>query len=79
MARRHRVAFLMRAGPGRQVFITVLTRDASTTFEEFHPADLRGTSILAGFSVNRNCLPKIGSARLRLERIHQRSRFVSHL
>jgi hypothetical protein len=38
--------FHTRAGPGRQVFITVLTRDGSTTFEEFHPADLRGTSIL---------------------------------
>ena len=28
---------------GRQVFITVLIRDASMTFEEFHPADLRAT------------------------------------
>jgi hypothetical protein len=35
MARRRRVAFHMRAGPGRPVFITVLIRDASTTFEEF--------------------------------------------
>jgi hypothetical protein len=54
MVHHRRVAFLMRAGPERQVFITVLTRDAFTTFEEFHPVGLRATSILAGFSANRN-------------------------
>ena len=37
---------------GSQVFITVLTRDGSITFEEFHPADLCATSILASFSAN---------------------------
>ncbi len=36
-------AFHSRAGPGRQAFITVLIRDASTIFEEFHPVDLRVT------------------------------------
>jgi hypothetical protein len=43
MARRRRVAFHTRAGPGRQVFITVLIRDESMTFEEFRPVDLRVT------------------------------------
>jgi outer membrane lipoprotein SlyB len=41
--RPHRVAFHTRAGPGRRVFITVLIQDASMTFEEFHPVDLRET------------------------------------
>jgi hypothetical protein len=54
MARRRPVAFHMRAGPGRRVFITVLTRDAFMTFEAFRLVDLRATSILAGFSANRN-------------------------
>jgi hypothetical protein len=79
MVPRRRVAFHTRAGPGRQVSITVLTRDAFTTFEEFHPVDLRATSILAGFSANRNRLRKIGLARLGLECIYHRSRFISHL
>ncbi len=48
------VAFHTRAGQGRQVSITVLTRDGSITFEGFHPAGLRATLILAGFSANRN-------------------------
>jgi hypothetical protein len=47
MVRRHRVAFHMRAGPERQACITVHTQDASMTFEEFHQADLRVTSIPA--------------------------------
>src|SRR4030095_4995139 len=41
--RLRRVAFHTRAGLGRPVSITVLTRDASITFEEFHPVDLRVT------------------------------------
>jgi hypothetical protein len=40
MVPRRRVAFHTRAGLGRLVFITVLTQDASTTFEEFHPGGL---------------------------------------
>jgi hypothetical protein len=43
MVRRPRAAFHTRAGPGRQVFITVLIRDASMTFEEFRAVDLRVT------------------------------------
>jgi len=49
MVRRHRVAFHMRAGPERRGLYYSHTQDASMTFEEFHPADLAGTSILAGF------------------------------
>jgi hypothetical protein len=41
MVRRYRVAFLVRAGPERQACITVHTQDASMTFEEFRPVDLR--------------------------------------
>ena len=48
------VAFHTRAGQGRQGSITVLTRGGSITFEGFHPAGLRATSILAGFFANRN-------------------------
>jgi len=40
MIRRRRAAFRTRTGPGRRVFITALTQDASMTFEVFHPVDL---------------------------------------
>jgi hypothetical protein len=43
MARRRQEGFHTRAGPGRPVFIAVPIRDASMTFEEFHPVDLRVT------------------------------------
>jgi hypothetical protein len=43
MVRLRRVAFHTRAGLGRTVSITVLIRDASMTFEEFHPVALRVT------------------------------------
>src|SRR4029434_2626765 len=43
------------------------------------PVDLRVTSIPAAFSAHPNCRINIGSARLRLECIHQRSCFISHL
>jgi hypothetical protein len=43
MARHRPADSLMPAGPGRQVSITVLIRDAFMTFEEFHPVDLRAT------------------------------------
>ena len=79
MARRRPVAFHTRAGPGRQVFIIVLTRDAFMIFEEFHPVDLRAMPIPDGFSANRSRLSKIGSARLLLEGIHKCSRFIAHL
>jgi hypothetical protein len=72
MVPRRRVAFHTRAGLGRLVFITVLTQDASTTFEEFHPVDLLETLIPAGFSANRK---KLQIHKLR----HRRSSKLQHL
>lgn len=60
----------LRPATPRWLSIRALGRDArfllqslhgtGITFEEFHPAGLRATSILAGFSANRNWSLKIG-------------------
>jgi hypothetical protein len=83
MVRRLRAGILLRDGQGRRVFTTALTPDACTIFVVCRLADLLEMLIPVGFSASHStdvgCGALSVSAGLRLQLIHERSRFVCHL